>query len=71
VDWAAAKSISLSTADGANITIEGGNITVQCPGKIVIQAGKKSFVEADRMSYEMPLLPSGNFELRRKYPFSL
>jgi type VI secretion system secreted protein VgrG len=34
VDWAAAKKISLSTAGGANITIEGGNITVQCPGKM-------------------------------------
>jgi uncharacterized protein (DUF2345 family) len=44
VDWAAAKSISLSTAGGANITIEGGNITVQCPGKITVHAGKKSFV---------------------------
>ena len=33
IDWAAAKSIRLSTAGGANITIEGGNITVQCPGK--------------------------------------
>ncbi|MDB5747649.1 MAG: type secretion system tip protein VgrG, partial [Massilia sp.] len=41
IDWAAAKRISLSTAGGANITIEGGNITVQCPGKIVVHAGKK------------------------------
>jgi len=44
IDLAAAKKISLSTAGGANITIEGGNITVQCPGKIVVHAGKKSFV---------------------------
>jgi type VI secretion system secreted protein VgrG len=40
IDWAAAKKISLSTAGGANITIEGGNITVQCPGKIKVHAGK-------------------------------
>jgi type VI secretion system secreted protein VgrG len=58
VDWAAAKSISLSTADGANITIEGGNITVQCPGKIVIQAGKKSFIDPDKLSYPFPAMPS-------------
>lgn len=57
VDWAAAKSISLSTADGANITIEGGNITVQCPGKITIHAGKKSFLGATERTYKLPILP--------------
>lgn len=54
IDWAAAKKISLSTAGGANITIEGGNITVQCPGKIVVHAGKKSFIEPTRLDYPMP-----------------
>ena len=58
IDWAAAKSISLSTAGGANITIDGGNITVQCPGKIVIHAGKKSFSGPERASYALPHLPS-------------
>jgi type VI secretion system secreted protein VgrG len=58
IDWAAAKRISLSTADGANITIEGGNITVQCPGKIMVHAGKKSFIAATRSDYIMPVLPS-------------
>lgn len=57
VDWAAAKSIVLSTADGANITIEGGNIAVQCPGKITIHAAKKSFTGPTRMSYPLPLMP--------------
>ena len=41
IDWAAAKSISLSTTGDANITITCGNIMVQCPGKIMIHAGKK------------------------------
>jgi type VI secretion system secreted protein VgrG len=58
IDWAAAKSISLSTAGGANITIDGGNITVQCPGKITINAGKKSFSGPTRKLYELPALPS-------------
>jgi type VI secretion system VgrG family protein len=58
VDWAAAKRISLSTADGANITIEGGNITVQCPGKITVHALKKSFTGGDRLDYDLPKLPS-------------
>ena len=57
IDWAAAKSISLSTADGANITIKDGNITVQCPGKILVQAGKKSFVAGDKLDYPLPVMP--------------
>ncbi len=57
VDWAAARSIVLSTADGANITIAGGNITVQCPGKITIHAGKKSFLGPATMPYALPLMP--------------
>ena len=46
IDWAAAKRIVLSTAGGANVTLEGGNITVQCPGKITVRAGQKSFCGA-------------------------
>jgi type VI secretion system secreted protein VgrG len=71
IDWAAAKGISLSTAGGANITISGGNITVQCPGTITIQAGKKSFAGPHRRNYGFPLMPSGNFMLKQKFPFSL
>jgi len=58
VDWAAAKRISLSTADGANITIEGGNIKVQCPGTITVHAGKKIFSGAESRSYPLPGLPT-------------
>ncbi len=57
IDWAAAKSISLSTAGGANITIDGGNITVQCPGKIIIHAGKKTFFGPEKLNYALPALP--------------
>jgi type VI secretion system secreted protein VgrG len=57
IDWAAAKSISLSTAGGANITIAGGNITVQCPGKILIHAGKKSLIDPESLGYPLPKLP--------------
>jgi len=58
VDWAAAKRISLSTADGANITIEGGNITVQCPGTITVHAGKKIFTGPVSQPYPLPQLPT-------------
>ena len=57
IDWAAAKSITLSTAGGANITIEGGNITIQCPGKILVHAGTKKFSGPERRSMPMPELP--------------
>jgi type VI secretion system VgrG family protein len=57
IDWAAAKRISLSTAGGANITIEGGGITVQCPGKVLVQAGKKSLDPPQKMNYRLPILP--------------
>jgi uncharacterized protein (DUF2345 family) len=57
IDWAAAKSISLSTAGGANITITGGNITVQCPGKIIVHAGTKTFSSAEKIGYVFPQLP--------------
>jgi type VI secretion system secreted protein VgrG len=57
IDWAAAKSISLSTAGGANITIEGGNIRVQCPGKIMVHAGMKRFAGPARTNYPLPEMP--------------
>jgi type VI secretion system VgrG family protein len=58
IDWAAAKKIVLATAGGANITIEGGNITVMCPGKITVRAGQKSFVGPEQTSYTLPGLPN-------------
>ena len=57
IDWAGAKRISLSTAGGANLTIEGGNITMQCPGKITVHAGKKSFTGPEKLAFDMPALP--------------
>jgi uncharacterized protein (DUF2345 family) len=71
VDWAAAKRIRLSTAGGASITIEGGNILVECPGKITVHAGKKNLNGPCRTAFELPLLPQGDFELRKNFPFSL
>jgi type VI secretion system secreted protein VgrG len=57
IDWAAAKSISLSTADGANITLSGGNITVQCPGKLTVHSSSRKFEDAGRMRYPLPVMP--------------
>jgi len=57
IDWAAAKKIVLQTKGGASITIEGGNITVQCPGTITVRASTKSFVGPEKASYALPGLP--------------
>jgi len=57
IDFAAAKKISLSTAAGANITIEGGNITIQCPGKLTVHASAKKFDGPAKMGYALPQLP--------------
>ena len=53
----AAWRIVLATAGGANITIEGGNITVMCPGTITVKASQKSFVGPEQASYALPTLP--------------
>ena len=57
IDWAAAKRIVLATAGGANITIEGGNITVMCPGTITVKASQTSFVGPETQSYTLPIMP--------------
>jgi type VI secretion system secreted protein VgrG len=58
IDWAGAKGIVLQTAGGASINITGGNISVECPGKLTIKAGKKSFLAPERLDYPMPKLPN-------------
>ena len=57
IDWASAKAITLSTAGGASITIAGGNITVACPGKILVHSGKASFLPPASLHYPLPKLP--------------
>jgi type VI secretion system secreted protein VgrG len=62
IDWAAAKKISLSTAGGANITIEGGNITVQGPGKILVKAATKQFAGGTTINREAQKWPDAKFD---------
>ncbi|MQS41442.1 DUF2345 domain-containing protein [Xanthomonas translucens pv. translucens] len=57
VELAAGKTIHLAVAGGASVTIEGGNITVACPGTITVQASKKSFVGPVQRSAPLPLFP--------------
>ncbi|KQX02045.1 rhs element Vgr protein [Massilia sp. Root418] len=67
LDWSAAKSIKLATAGGASIVIDGGNITVACPGKLTVHAGKKSFSGPASMGAEMPQLPRGAMRFDEKF----
>ncbi|SOZ68989.1 hypothetical protein CBM2615_B70008 [Cupriavidus taiwanensis] len=57
VDFAAAKRIRIATAGGAAITMEGGNITVECPGPITYNAAKRTFEGAESTPYSLPQFP--------------
>ncbi|HRH16176.1 MAG TPA: type VI secretion system Vgr family protein [Aquabacterium sp.] len=57
INIAAAKKVVLAVSGGASITIEGGQFTVECPGKILVQAGQKRMVGPGTMSWTMPTLP--------------
>ena len=63
IDWAAAKRIVMSVAGGASITLEGGNITVMCPGMMTVRAGVKSFVGPEAASYPLPIWTRADFNL--------
>jgi len=54
---AAAKKLVLAVSGGASIVVEGGQISVQCPGTLTIKAGKKSMVGPGTLSWTMPSLP--------------
>jgi type VI secretion system secreted protein VgrG len=70
VNWASAKKITLSTAGGASIVIEGGNVTFLCPGTITVHAGTKSLVSAANANVELPSLPAYALHLDSRFPIS-
>lgn len=67
VHIAAAKRVVLATSGGAGITLEGGQLTVQCPGKITVRAGQKSMVGGATKEVAMPILPSTAFRHEAGY----
>jgi type VI secretion system secreted protein VgrG len=71
IDWAAAKKITLATAGGASVVIEGGNITVQCPGTLTVKAGMKSFAGPQQASYAMPVMPRAPLPVETPFKFDL
>lgn len=61
VELAAGKTIHIATSGGASVTIEGGNITFNCPGTITVHASKKSFVGPAELARELPVFPVPSF----------
>ena len=70
IDWASAKKITLATAGGASIVIEGGNVTVMCPGTITVQAATKSLASGANTNVELPSLPAYALHLDSRFPIS-
>ncbi|RBB50598.1 type VI secretion protein [Xanthomonas oryzae pv. oryzae] len=60
VALAAGKTLHLAVAGGASVTIEGGNITVACPGTITVHASKKSFVGPTTLNRSFVAWPQSN-----------
>jgi len=53
VELAAKQSIHLANAQGVFLTIEGGNLTFGCPGKLTVHAGNHKLEGATQLSREM------------------
>ncbi|WP_082672537.1 type VI secretion system Vgr family protein [Luteimonas abyssi] len=62
VDLAAGRTIHLATAGGASLTIEGGNITLACPGTIKAHASRHSLIGPTQLSREMNAWPETKFD---------
>jgi len=71
VDFAAAKRIRIATAGGASITLEGGNITVECAGAITYKAAQRTFQRPTRTDRDLPLFPQTPLSTKKRYPFSV
>ncbi|MDO6388319.1 type VI secretion system Vgr family protein, partial [Uliginosibacterium sp. 31-12] len=73
LDIASAKKIHLAVAGGSAITIEGGNITVQCPGMLTVHASQRSFVGGAKVEAALPKFPQGplEFKFKRRFMFSV
>jgi uncharacterized protein (DUF2345 family) len=67
IDWAAAKKITLKTEAGACIEISGDGVTVQCPGKIEVNAATKAMEGAANVQGVFPELPRGSLKFDEKY----
>ncbi len=70
IDWAAAKSITLCTAAGAQITIDASGVVSQCPGTITVHALARNLVGPASTSYPLPVMPAYDLRLLTRFPIS-
>jgi uncharacterized protein (DUF2345 family) len=57
LDFAAARKITVRTAKGASLHIEGGDITFSCPGTISIRGAVRHFIGPASMRPVLPKFP--------------
>lgn len=62
LEMAAGKTVHIATSGGASVTVEGGNITFNCPGTITVHASRKSFIGPTHLSTEMNAWPESRFD---------
>uniref|UniRef100_UPI00257DA328 type VI secretion system Vgr family protein n=1 Tax=Herbaspirillum sp. UBA812 TaxID=1946590 RepID=UPI00257DA328 len=65
VSWAAARKITLATAGGASIVIDGGNITVLCPGELTVHAGQTLLDGPVQHLVQLPVLPRTAVDIKK------
>ncbi|WP_390346262.1 type VI secretion system Vgr family protein [Variovorax boronicumulans] len=57
VEFAAKKKIRVATAQGASITLQDGDITFECPGKITYHSVQRKLAGPVQKSYPLPAFP--------------
>jgi uncharacterized protein (DUF2345 family) len=60
-EFAGKKAVKLSTAGGASVTLEGGKITVACPGTLTVHAGNKVFTGGAFLDRRPMSFPKSDF----------
>lgn len=58
LEMAAPRTLHIATAGGASLTLEGGNLVVNCPGTVTVHAGQKSFIGPAQLTYPLPDMPT-------------
>jgi len=58
VEFAAQKKIRFATAQGASITLQNGDITFECPGKITYRAVQRKLAGPVKGSFPLPQFPN-------------
>lgn len=57
VEFAAKKKIRIATAQGASITLQNGDITFECPGKITYHAVQRKLAGPTSLGADLPAFP--------------